>query len=342
MVAKINKRTAIVIATVVTIVLIVTAAFVYLSINSSPKQLESITISNNSGQFFGGLLSIAQNKSYFAQNGLNVTFQPSTSGVVALNDLSSGKVDVATSTEFPVVSRLLSNDTVSVIAVYTKTYANYIIAPADRGIQNASDLVNKKIEVISGTILPFYLDRYLSLNNIDESSVDIVNVSATVLINQQIDALVNGTVDALAGAQPAISLVQQRTGGNVTALSIQEGQPAFLDLVCRNDWIASHPQTIENLLKALYQAEQYYQSNPSQAQLIIQQFLNMTNVDPVVWSNAQFKLSLDQTLVIAMKDEAQWMINNHLTNQTQVPNFVDHIYTDGLKAVKTDAVTVIK
>jgi NitT/TauT family transport system substrate-binding protein len=137
--------------------------------------------------------------------------------------------------------------------------------------------------------------------------------------------------------------VQQRLGDNaVIALPTQVGQPNFLNLVCRSDWIANNTQTVKNLLNALYQSEQYYQNNPIQAQSAIQQYLNLTNVDPITWSNTEFTLSLEQSLVVAMKDEAQWMINNHITNQTQVPNMVDYIYTDGLKAVKPDAVTIIK
>ena len=89
------------------------------------------------------------------------------------------------------------------------------------------------------------------------------------------------------------------------------------------------------LKKRTLQAETFIKNHQSEAKLIIQNRLNITSIDEAAWSNHQFSLSLEQSLVIAMKDEAQWMITiNHLTNQTQVPNIVDYIYTDGLKAVK--------
>ena len=67
--------------------------------------------------------------------------------------------------------------------------------------------------------------------------------------------------------------------------------------------------------------------------------LNFTNAD-LGWENYRFSLSLDLPLLTAMRDEAQWMINNKLTNQTQVPDFTNYIYTDALKLVKPDSVTI--
>ena len=43
-----------------------------------------------------------------------------------------------------------------------------------------------------------------------------------------------------------------------------------------------------------------------------------------------------------MENEARWIRNNNLTAETQVPDFLDYIYTDGLQEVKPDAVNVIR
>ena len=52
--------------------------------------------------------------------------------------------------------------------------------------------------------------------------------------------------------------------------------------------------------------------------------------------------SLDQSLITAMEDEARWMIKNNLTTEKQVPDFLNYIYVDGLKAVKPGAVNIIR
>lgn len=44
----------------------------------------------------------------------------------------------------------------------------------------------------------------------------------------------------------------------------------------------------------------------------------------------------------AIEDEARWMIKNKLTNQKQIPGFMNYIYVDGLRAVKPEAVNIIR
>jgi NitT/TauT family transport system substrate-binding protein len=43
-----------------------------------------------------------------------------------------------------------------------------------------------------------------------------------------------------------------------------------------------------------------------------------------------------------MEDEARWMIKNKLTTEKQVPDFLSYIYEDGLKAIKPEAVKIIR
>lgn len=54
-----------------------------------------------------------------------------------------------------------------------------------------------------------------------------------------------------------------------------------------------------------------------------------------------FSLSLDQSLILTMEDEARWMIKNNLTAEREIPDFRDYIYTRGLDDVKPGSVSVI-
>jgi NitT/TauT family transport system substrate-binding protein len=114
-------------------------------------------------------------------------------------------------------------------------------------------------------------------------------------------------------------------------------------IISSNEWITKHPELTRRFLKSLAQAEAYVIDNPAQAKDIVQKRLNL---DPAyietVWSQNQFSLSLDQSLITAMEDEARWMIKNNLTTEKQVPDFLNSIYIDGLKAVKPEAVNIIR
>jgi hypothetical protein len=108
---------------------------------------------------------------------------------------------------------------------------------------------------------------------------------------------------------------------------------------CRGDWIASHQEQINRLLRSLIQAEEYVIDHPDEAKAIVQKRLNYTDIYmESMWPEHQFSLALDQSLLIAMNDEARWMINNNLTSERTMPNFRDYIYTEGLEEVKPESV----
>jgi NitT/TauT family transport system substrate-binding protein len=156
-----------------------------------------------------------------------------------------------------------------------------------------------------------------------------------------VSVIANGTVDALAAWQPYINQIQNQVGGIVT-WPLNSDQPAFGILICNNGWLNQNAGVAERFLKALDEAQDYILNNPEQAKMIVQNQLNYTSsyIDSV-WPLHDFSLSLDQSLVIAMQDEAQWMINNQFTNQTQIPNFTNYIYTRGLIAVDPQSVTLV-
>jgi len=61
-----------------------------------------------------------------------------------------------------------------------------------------------------------------------------------------------------------------------------------------------------------------------------------------VWTQYNFSPSLDQSLILAMKDETRWIIENDLTPEKQDPNFLDSISINGLAKIKPDAVNIIR
>ena len=60
------------------------------------------------------------------------------------------------------------------------------------------------------------------------------------------------------------------------------------------------------------------------------------------WDEFVFELSLDQSLLISLEDEARWAIKNNLTDKKEIPNFFNFIYTQALEEVKPEAVTIIR
>ena len=335
-----EKRNLIVIAVIILVVAIVLSSFVYLnsqkpytgkmeSINVAYSPFESVT-----------LFWVAEEQHFFSQNGLNVTSHKYDTGAGALDGVLKGEADIVVgTTEFPFTARVLNQARISTIGSISKSEFTYLVGRADRGINEVSDLKGKTVGTTFGTIAHFYLGRFLELNGLSIQDVTLVDLKTPA---EWVDAVVNGSIDAVATAQPYADLAKDGLGDNAVVWSIQSSQPLYAQAIATDEWIMNHPELVNRFLKSLLQAEDFAINHPAEAKAIVKNQLNLSDAyTDKVWSQNQFSLSLDQSLLLAMQDEAQWLISNNLTNATTVPNFIDYVYLDGLKSVKPDAVNII-
>lgn len=288
-------------------------------------------------QELAGLIYIAEDQGFFAQNGLDVTIRYCDTGLACVEGMADGEAGIAASAEYPVVGVVLKRGNISVIGSIDKYQGQYIVGRKDRGIEQVADLRKKKIGVAQGTSTEFYLSRFLYLNNINLQDTTFVNVQPS----QFATFIGNGSVDAIIVPQVYLKPVEERLCNNAVIWQAQSNQNAFGVLTCRNDWIAAHPETINKLLKSLEQAENYALSHPAESKAILQKRLNYSKeYMATVWPQNQYSLTLDMSLITAMEDEARWMINNNLTSERTMPNFRDYIYTEGLEEVKPESVNI--
>jgi ABC-type nitrate/sulfonate/bicarbonate transport system substrate-binding protein len=335
-----KKRNLVVLAAVILIVAIILSSFVYLN-SQKPftGKMESISVAYSPFESLT-LFFVAQEQGYFVQNGLNVTSHKYATGSAALNGLVNNEEDIVVGTsEFPFTASILNGNRISTITSISKSEFIYLIGRGDRGIHEVSDLKNKTIGVAFGTIAQFYLGRFLNLNGLNLQDVSLVNLKTSV---EWVNAVVNGSVDAVATAQPSANLAEAALGNNRVIWSIQSNQPLYAEVITSNEWIINHPELVNRFLKSLSQAEDFTINHPADEKTIVKNELNLTDAyAATVWRQNQFHLSLDQSLLLAMQDEARWLINNNLSNSTSIPNFVNYVYVDGLKSVRPDSVNII-
>ncbi|HSN22810.1 MAG TPA: NrtA/SsuA/CpmA family ABC transporter substrate-binding protein [Methylomicrobium sp.] len=287
------------------------------------------------------LLTIAEDQQLFSRNGINVTLRKYDTGVGAVDGMLNGEADIAVGTnEFPLVGRAFQKEKIRTIGSIAKSDFIYVVGRRDRGIERISDLKGKRVGTTFRTIAEFFLGRLLELHGMSIKDVTMVDLKTPV---EWVDAVVNGDIDAVSTAQPYANAAKERLGANAAFWSAQSNRPLFTQVISTDDWISKHPESISRFLKALAQAEEYAIRNPAEAKATIQRMLNLDAAYmEAVWSQNQYFLSLDQSLIVAMEDEARWMIRNGLTSGNEIPDFLNFIYEDGLKAVMPERVTIIR
>jgi len=287
------------------------------------------------------LVWIAEDQHFFRENRLNVTSRKYDTGAGALAGMVDGEADVAVGvTEFPLVGKAFQKEKIRIVGTIDKAEFVYIVGRKDHGIEEVSDLKGKRVGTTLGTVAHFYLGRFLNLHGMDIQDIVLVDVKTPA---EWVDAIVNGDIDAISTAQPYVNSIRERLDANAVVWRVQSSQPLYGLIVSSDEWIDKHPELARGFLKSLVQAEEYLIRHPIEAKAIVQKRLNLdAGYMETVWSQNQFSLSLDQSLVLSMEDEARWMINNNLTTEKQVPNFLDYICEDYLKAIKPEAVDIIR
>jgi NitT/TauT family transport system substrate-binding protein len=298
----------------------------------------SITIGEPMLLESSGLIYIADDRHFFADNGLNVTIKSYDTGYNAVNGMLNKENDIAVATEFVIVGKALEQEKICSIGIIAKYQTYYIIGRIDNGIENASDLGGKRIGYTRGTVGEFYLGRFLELHGFNLGDVTLVNTPPS----QFTDTIGNGSVDAIIVYGPYVETIKDRLGDNAVVWRAQSGQLGYWNAISRDDWAAQHPELIDRFLRSIDQAADYTINHPVESKAIVQKRLRADDayIDSA-WNDTRFGLSFDQSLISAMDDEGRWLINNNLTSGRKVPNYREYIYLDGIDKVKPESVNIV-
>lgn len=300
--------------------------------------VEKITLAAYAGSY-GFIPFVAEGKGFFKENGLDVTINEYDFGLKALDALIEGKADIATAADFVLVSYGFEHADLRTIGSIARSLTDEIIARRDHGIEKSVDLKGRKIGVAPKTKAEYFLARFLIFNGIDYNDIKVVHLSPSRIV----EAISAGEIDAASVWEPFVSEIKKQLGSNTISWPAQSDQAFYYLLIGRDGWIKKYPAAVERFLRAMIQAEEFMKKNPEEAQKLIVKRLNYElSFVQSIWQRNDFMVELPQELLSIMEDGAEWRIKNRLTKAKEVPNYLDFIYTDGLKTVKPEAMKVIQ
>lgn len=296
--------------------------------------IETVRLSTYLGEY-AGLIWIAQNKGYFAENGLDVNIKEFQTGIEAMDSLVAGEADLSTQAEAVVVANIVEDEDFKIIAEINSTYGLKLIANRSSSISKAADLKGKRIAVTQKSPAEYFLSTFLIFNNVDNSEVEITYLKPAEII----PAFEAGQIDAVMIWQPLAYQIEGKLGQNSISWEGQTNTPFRFLLTGTNELINERPQVPERFLKALVQAQNV---PPAEARQILKNRLKYEEkYMEVIWPNLDFHVTLDQKLLPLMEDEARFAIENNTTQLKEIPDYLNYIYVDALKIIKPEAVTII-
>jgi len=282
------------------------------------------------------LVHVAAAKGYFTEEGLDVQPLMQTYGKAALQAVIENKADFATVAETPVMFNILQGEKIFVIAnIEASSTNNAIVARKDAGITKPGDLKGKRIGFTPGTTSDFFLDSLLTSNGLTRKDIQPVALKP----EEMQDAIMAKKVDAVSTWNYPLTLIKKQLGDNGILFYDKEIYTETFNIATRQDFVQKNPETVKRFLRALIKAENLVAQNPEEAHTIMSA---ATKIDHSliheVWNAFSYHVVLDQTLLITLEDETRWAIANKLTERTEMPNYANFIYPDGLRAVKPEAI----
>lgn len=340
---KIGEKHKTMSRTILGIVLLLSLTVFSASCQKTEKSIgpkEKITIGVAEGAQYSLPFIIAREKGFFQEEGLDATIRVYPSGKKAFEAMFAGEVDSATLAQTPIVLSSFMRDDFAVFATVAYSYDNNkVIGRKDRGGSKPADLKGKKIGITAQTSSHFFVHVYLAEHGIEPSAVKMVDFAPTDLPG----ALKDGKVDAIAIFEPYASMAMKALPDKAVRLQRSYLYKQTSNLAVMRSYAKGHPELLIKMLKAVDRATIFIKQNKKESLAIMAKVLKLDeDVLTSTWDDFVFELSLEHSLLLILEDEARWAIANKFTDKTKVPNYLGYFYLDAMKAVKPEAVTIIK
>jgi NitT/TauT family transport system substrate-binding protein len=298
--------------------------------------VEKITVAAYAGET-GALVYVAEDQGFFDKNGLEVTIKDYGSGKAAADAVIDGEADISTSAGFVFVSNSFDHADLRVFGTVATAEVKELVARKDKGITTIDDLAGKKIGVTKKSGGEFALGRFLVFNALSYEDVELVDLKPSEIV----EAVLNGDIDAGFTWDPNVYDIKEELGDN--AISWPGGEDFYFVLLTKEDWIENNPAAAERLMKSLLETEDYIKDHSEEAKEFVKdRFDYESDYMDYSWPKQEFTVVLEQAMLSVLEDQARWRIENGLTHQTNVPNFLEFLYFDALEVTAPEAVTIIR
>src|SRR3989338_2282312 len=285
---------------------------------------------------------IAENKGYFQEQGINVEIKEFDSGRAALTAMlkegNPDNLDMVTAAQTPVMFNSFERDDYAIIStMVTSTNEQRIIARKNSGILSPADLKGKKVGVTKSSTGHYFLHLFLNYHKLTDKDVEMIDLKAGELSK----AIADGRVDAISTWEPHLLNGKNQLGENGLLMQVNYLFREDFYFIPNKDFIASNPEVLEKFLRAIEQAEQFIEDNRVEAVTIVSERLKLDKAQvDALWDDYDYQLTLDQSVLKVLEQEAQWAMENNLTTATKAPDYRNYIYVDTLKKVKPEAVKI--
>ena len=206
----------------------------------------------------------AQEKGYYAKEGLNVRLGEGAGSPAALGALLQGQEDAVLLPAVFALTAISKGMPIKLIAMYHPVTPIALISWPDKPVKTPKDLEGKVIATAIGETGTSYLDSFCKKNGVDCSKVKRVQVDA----QSRVPIFVQHKVDVVSVYQTNdLPVLQEKEGTKFVVLEMDKNGLAVpgMALVSSDATIAKKPDVLRKLLKAVGEGVVEMKKDPAEA-----------------------------------------------------------------------------
>ena len=283
---------------------------------------------------------VAEHEGYLASEAPNVKIADCFPGRKCFEQMLAGTVQLSTVADTPIVRASFARSDFAVLATFaTSTSDIQLVVAKSTGISSAKQLVDKKVGVIKGSSIDYFLDSVLVFEGVDPNRVEKIDIAPELMAT----ALREQKIDAFALFDPGLTQAIESLGDSVTVLKTPAIYLSTFNLVAPRAALGKMDTDIVKVLRAIEKANLFIKQQPEAAQRILLKRLKITNpASKVVNRKMDYVLLLDQTFIKTLEGEARWFSQQKGFVGVKPANYLDFIYPAPLRQVRPQAVTIVK
>ncbi|HHH13993.1 MAG TPA: transporter substrate-binding domain-containing protein [Thiolapillus brandeum] len=291
------------------------------------------------------LVWVAKEQGIFAQEGVEVKIKPYPSGKRALEGMLRGEVELAVMAETPLAIAAPAHPRLRIFATLGKSDNNIcVLARRDRGVVRPEDLRGKRIATQRGSAVHFFLSSFLLQAGLRRDQVELRFLE----VEELAEAFARGEVDAISMRDPVLERAEQMAGDGRSIRLCSPGlYTKTYNLVGWREFSGRHPEAMERILRALSRAALMVREEPRAALAVMEKRLQIVPERlQQIWSNVNFRLTLNQALLLSLREELRWAVSAGLLGPGvlepgRLPDFLAMVETAPLQKVLPEAVGLI-
>ncbi|MDR1018361.1 MAG: ABC transporter substrate-binding protein [Lachnospiraceae bacterium] len=296
--------------------------------NGGAKEEKTTTVRWNAGTSGNVLITIAEDKGYFKDEGINVELVPADANSDALTMLSTGKVDIVSNagTSNP-LQQIASGVDLTIFGGHMVTGAMPVIAKAGTKWNGIKDLVGKKF-----ACNPSYFAFTGALMDAGvKDPLKAVNFVSYTDYNDALAAVKRGEVDyALMGTGQNYAVKNMKDVDIMCYQSDIMPNYSCCRMECQTKYLKDNSETLQKVMVALLRAQDYYEGHKDEAVKLHAKAINADEsyVAAYMLDDKHYKVSVDP---LKNSVERAWNIlskTGFLDKNASKINIDDHINTE--------------